>query len=167
MKKHLLYVLIIIGCLLLVGCGGVDEAGGHADDHDHGDLPYEWSGEYFLEAETYTLEFQQSGDPSCNIAFIINDGDMADLAHHAHHVMEAEMETVEADGHFTARADYAYELKLNPDQTIITFELEEVGDYIIFLEHFPHEFDLKLLDSNGRELTVINPQEYEDDGHYH
>ncbi len=167
MKKYFLLVFIMIGCLLLVGCGGGDETGGHTDDHEHGDLPYEWSGEYPLEAGTYTLDFQQSGDPSCNIAFIINEGDMDDLAHHAHHVMEADMETVEAGGHFTAWPDYAYKLTLNPDQTLITFDLEEAGDYVIFLEHFPHEFDLKFIDGSGRELTAANPQEYEDEGHYH
>lgn len=167
MKRYFFLVMILAGCLLLVGCGGADQSGGHAHDHEHGDLPYEWSGEYSLAAGSYTLEFQESGDPSCDIAFIMNDGDMDDLAHHAHHVMEAEMETVPAGGHFTAQADYAYTLTLNPDQTTITFDLEEAGDYVIFLEHFPHEFNLKLLDENGNELTATNPQEYEDDGHYH
>lgn len=167
MKMCFLYVLILIGCLSLGGCGGTSETGGHADDHEHGDLPYEWSGEYSLEAGNYTLDFQQSGDPSCDIAFIVNDGDPGALAHHAHHVMEAHMETVQAGGHFTAKADYAYTLILNSEQTIFTFDLEESGDYIIFLEHFPHEFDLRFLDNSGRELTAVNPQEYEDDGHYH
>lgn len=166
MKKYIFPVFLLIG-LLLMGCSAADETGSHADDHEHGDLPYEWSGEYTLETGTYTLQFQESGDPSCAIAFLIKEGNMDEIAHHAHHVMEAEMEVVEAGSHFTAWADYAYELTLNPDQTTITFELEEAGEYVIFLEHLPHEFDLKFLDSNGRELTASNPQEYEDDGHYH
>lgn len=169
MKKILFYTVVLVGCMLLAGCGGADVAGGggHDHDHEHGDLPYEWSGEYSLEAGTYTLEFQESGDPSCAIAFVFNEGDMDETAHHAHHVMEAEMETVAAGGHFTARPDYGYVLTLNPDGTTITFELAEAGDYVIFLEHFPHEFDLKLLDSSGRELKAQNEREYEDDGHYH
>lgn len=148
MKKYWILFIILISLIIFSGCGG------NSHGHEHGDVPYEWSGEYTFELATYTLEFMESGDPSCDIAFILNEGDMDDIFHHAHHIMEEEdMEQIQPGANFTALPDYGYTLVLNPDQTTITFEITEAGDYVVFLEHFPSEFDLKFLDSMGNEIT--------------
>ena len=173
MKKYWFISFILMGLLIFGGCGGQDTAApdqgldSHGHDHEHGELPYEWSGEYTFDLGNYTLEFMESGDPSCDIAFFVNEGDMEEIAHYAHHVMEEEMETIQPGGNFTAVSDYGYTLVLNPDQTTFTFEITEAGEYVVFLEHFPHEFDLKVLDSSGNEVEAKNPVEYEDCGHYH
>ncbi|UNC93112.1 hypothetical protein [Candidatus Contubernalis alkaliaceticus] len=157
MKKYCILFVILISLLAFAGCG--DDHG-----HDHGDLPFEWSGEFTFELGVYNLEFMESGDPSCDIAFVLNEGDMEDIAHHAHHILEEEDITeIQPGGDFIALPDYGYTLVLNPDQTTITFEITEAGEYVVFLEHFPSEFDLKVLDSSGNELTAKNPVEYEDD----
>ena len=179
MKKYFILSVIVIGLLIIAGCGGQDTAAPDqtpddtpdfdhdSHDHEHGELPYEWSGEYSFEMGTYTLTFEESGDPSCDIAFLLNEGHMDDIAHLAHHIMEEYMEQVQPGESFTVVPDYGYTLVLNPDQTSFTFEITEAGDYVVFLEHFPHEFDLKVLDSGGNEAEAKNPVEYEDCGHYH
>ncbi len=180
MKKYWILPIILISLLIIAGCGGQDTAAPdrsqndepadhdhHSHDHDHGDLPYEWSGEYSFEAGIYTLEFGESGDPSCDIAFLLNEGHMDDIAHLAHHIMEEDMEEIQPGGIFTVVPDYGYSLILNSDETTFTFEITEAGEYVVFLEHFPHEFDLKMLDSSGNEVEAKNPVEYEDCGHYH
>lgn len=172
MKKYWILSVILISLLIFAGCGGQDTAApdqGPEDtsdidhdshDHEHGDLPYEWSGEYTFESGTYTLEFGESGDSSCDIAFLLNEGDMDDIAHYALHIMEEDMEKIQPGENFTAVPDYGYTLVLNSDQTTFTFEITEAGEYVVFLEHFPHEFDLKVLDSSGDEMEAENPLEY-------
>ncbi len=181
MKKFGFWMLIIMlaGMLVIGGCNGQEVAeNGHDHDQEHDqdeeyvcelegeDYPFEWSGEYTLEEGTYTFEFQESHDPSCAVAFLLNEGSMDEILHHAHHVMEADMETVEPMGSFTATADFAYDLTLDPDGTTFSFEVQETGEYVVFLEHFPHEFDLKILDSQGDELQARNPVEHVDDHHH-
>ncbi len=173
-KVYLLMIVILMMGVLMAGCGGngIDVNDGtdfaHDDhDHEHGDIPYEWSGEYTFEEGEYTLDFAESGDPSCMIAFVVNEGDMDDIAHLAHHIMEAHMDDIQPGEHFTAMADYGYNLILNPEETTFTFEMESAGEYVIFLEHFPCEFDLKILDSSSQEMEGRNPVEYEDPHDHH
>ena len=181
LKKFGLWTLVFLlsGLLIIAGCNGQQAAeNGQDHDLDHGQdeeyecelegegYPFEWSGEYTLEEGTYTFEFQESHDPSCAVAFLLNEGSMNEILHHAHHVMEADMESVEPMGSFTARVDFAYDLVLDPEGTTFSFEVQEPGEYVVFLEHFPHEFDLKILDSHGSELQAKNTVEYEDHHHH-
>lgn len=161
MKRIIASLLCVL--LLAVGCSAPAEPEGHG--HDHGDLPYEWSGELELAPGTYTMEFQESGDPSVAIAFVLLDSAIEDLEHHAHHILEAELEEVNPGDTFTALPDYGYHLILNPDQTSFTFEIEEGGRYVLFTEHMPEEFDLVFRNAAGEELVPENQQEYE--GHDH
>ncbi len=174
--KIRLRFLVILGVLLLLaaGCGAGygtvagDENGPaveYVDDDyecEHDELPYEWSGEFYFEPGSYTFEFGESDDPSCAVAFMIVDADMDDIAHMAIYVMEAHMDTVAPGGSFKAEPEYGYILDLNPDGTTFTFEIEEEGEYALFTEHFPHEFDLRVVDSEGNELLPENPVEYEE-----
>lgn len=157
----LMTIIVAFGLLVATGCSGDTPASNeeHAHAHSHGDIPYEWNGQIELGIGTYSLEFQESGDEFCAIVFLKNEGDIHDIEHHAHHIMEADMDTIEADGHFKAVHEYGYNLTLNSDGTVFTFEINDADDYIIFLEHFPSEFDMKLFDSNGNELEFKNPTE--------
>lgn len=163
--------------VILGGCGEkneavqkeVDAAGQVEDGLDHHDVSFEWSGEFELEEGQYTLTFHENagGDEHVKIVFIEDDGSIQDLDHHAAHIMEADAEQVKADGTFTAESEYAYELALNTDQTVFTFNLEQAGKYTVFTEHHPNELGLKVTNSEGQEIPAENEKEYDAHDHEH
>ncbi|MEN1761130.1 MULTISPECIES: hypothetical protein [Anoxynatronum] len=156
MKKNILSltILLLLAALLFHGCTGSTAENDHG--HEHGDLPYEWSGELNLEIGTYEITFEESEDESMDLAFVLMDGSITDLEHHGQHVLEAEKEVIAADGTFTALPDYGYTLKLNPAGTHFYFTIEEAGRYMLFAEHLPEEFNLQFLGQTGEVLTPEN-----------
>ncbi|RQD77168.1 MAG: hypothetical protein D5R97_02995 [Candidatus Syntrophonatronum acetioxidans] len=179
-KSLILLAVLMIGLLVIGGCGQ-EAAAPVEDDHeeqedaqeeeyecdlDHDELPFEWSGEYNFTEGTYTMEFMESHDPSCAVAFVMKEGNVEEIHYHAHHIMEAHMDKVEPTGTFNAYPDYGYILELSPEGTSFDFEIQEPGDYIVFFEHFPHEFDLRIMDNDGNEIEAQNPVEYVDDHHH-
>jgi hypothetical protein len=167
-KVSFLVVLLMAGLLIVGGCSQqaaepAEEQNASGYDHDHsegehdhvhGDEPYEWSGLFSFGEGEYVMEFQESGDPSMGLVFILAEGSRDDSDHMAYHIFEAEMETVPVDGSFEAMPDYGYQLMLNPGATTITFSVSEPGDYLLYMEHMPVEFDLKIYDANGEELVA-------------
>ena len=139
---------------------GHDHGDGHSHDHDHGEEPYEWSGVFAFEAGTYTMHFEESGDPSIEVVFMLGSGDRDHDDHMAYHIWEHEMKPVEAGGSFEVEVNHVYLLALNPDHTDITFTITEAGDYLVYMEHFPWEFDLKILNSDGEEIVPTDIVEY-------
>jgi hypothetical protein len=171
MKKCMVLLGLMLVVLLIVGgcaqeaaepveeqeqdAGGYDHDHNEGEhDHEHGEEPYEWSGLFSFGEGEYIMEFQESGDPSMGLVFILAEGSRDDSDHMAYHIFEAEMEIVPADGSFEAAPDYGYQLMLNPDVTTITFSVSEPGDYLLYMEHMPVEFDLKIYDANGEELVA-------------
>jgi hypothetical protein len=140
---------------------------GHDHDHDHGEEPYEWSGIFAFEPGTYTMHFEESGDPSIEVVFMLESGDRDHDDHMAYHIWEHEMDPVDAGGSFEAEVNHGYLLTLNPDHTDFTFTITEAGDYLVYMEHFPSEFDLKILDSGGEEVVPTDIVEYEGHDHDH
>lgn len=161
MKRIIVRSISLLLMLFITGCGvlGVEDDHGH----EHGDLPYEWSGELDLAPGTYEMVFQESRDPSVNVAFVLSDGTVEDVEHHAHHILESEKEGINPEDTFYAFPDYGYTLVLNPDRTTFTFVIEEGGRYLVFTEHLPEEFDLVFYNEAGDELVPENQQEYEED----
>ncbi len=179
-KSLILLAVLMIGLLVIGGCGqeavtpveddheehGYVQEEEYECDLDHDELPFEWSGEYTFTEGTYTMEFMESHDPSCAVAFVMKEGNVEEIHYHAHHIMEAHMDKVEPLGTFSAYPDYGYILELSPEGTSFDFEIQEPGDYIVFFEHFPHEFDLRIMDNDGNEIEPQNPVEYVDDHHH-
>ncbi len=180
-KSIILLAVLMVGLLVIGGCGQETAAPADDDHHeehedvheeeyecdlDHDELPFEWSGEYTFTEGTYTMEFMESHDPSCAVAFVMKEGNVEEIHYHAHHIMEAHMDKIEPLGTFSAYPDYGYVLELSSEGTKFDFEIQEPGDYIIFFEHFPHEFDLRILDNDGNEIEPQNPVEYVDDHHH-
>jgi hypothetical protein len=179
MKKSLvLLALILVGLIMISGCGeetatpveepernGEDFRHDHDDEsedhgHEHGDEPYEWSGLLNFEVGEYTMVFQKSGDPSIGVVFVLDEGDREASDHLAYHIFEVEMETVPADGSFDAMIEYGYDLQLNSDVTTITFNIIEAGNYLLYMEHMPREFDLVIYNSDGEEMVPDDVVEY-------
>jgi len=183
MKKSLILVtLFLVFALLFCGCAQdtailanetVDETpdeepeAEHQCDLDHDHYPFEWSGEISFSAGLYNLKFEESGDPSIEIIFISSEGNLEDSEIFAHHVWEAEKELVEAGESFTALYDYGYKLMLDPEGTSFTFEVIEAGDYLVFTEHLPEEFQMQITNLDGEMLTPNWDKEYEGHDHDH
>lgn len=190
----MLLAVFMIGLLVVTGCAGdvadpeqelVEEqvadndevertteseeesADEHDCDLDHDQLPFEWSGQVSLAEDTYTLEFKESDDPSMCVVFMLEEGDLERSEIYAHHIWEAEMEPVEAGEHFEALIDYGYDLQLNAGETTFTFEIAEAGEYLLFTEHMPEEFDLKIYNAEGKEVLPKHEKAYEDHDHDH
>ncbi len=160
MKRIMASVIVLLLVLTATGCGSEPAQEEHG--HEHGDLPYEWSGELTLEPGAYEMVFLESGDPSMDIAFVLMDGSIEDLSHHAHHILEAETESVDGGETFQALPDYGYTLLLNPGETVFTFHIEEGGRYSLFTEHFPEEFGLQFFNEAGEQMIPENQQEHEE-----
>jgi len=164
-KNFVLLVLLLVAMFIVFGCGqeaaapvesdhNHDHADGDDHGHEHGDDPYEWSGIFTFAEGPYVMQFQESGDPSIAVVFLLDEGDRDGSDHMAYHIMEAELEAVPAGGEFEAASEYGYSLLLNPDETVTTFNISEAGDYLLYLEHFPEEFDLVVKDAAGNEVAA-------------
>jgi hypothetical protein len=166
MKKSLvLTALLLMGLMLIVGCAEepvtIDHVHTDGDDHghEHGEEPYEWSGIFVFTEETYTMEFQESADSSVEIVIMPDAGDRGFSDHIAYHIWEEDMLPVAAGGSFEVPTEQGYILSLNPDATDFTFTVSEAGEYLVYMEHMPHEFDLKFYDSSGQEMVPVDPVE--------
>lgn len=137
----------------------------------HDELPYEWAGNYDLEAGTYTLKFNQNehGDESILLAFILENSNITDLEHHAAHMMEIDtpnLDMINEGEEFEALHEYTYLLELNTEgESTFTFTISQSGSYRIFTEHNADEFGLQILTEEGNEMAVKDTVEYE--GHHH
>lgn len=163
MKKHLVFLsLLLVVLLMVVGCNQESASVPHDHDHghEHGDGLYEWSGAFTFEKGTYTMHFKESGDPSITVAFLFNEGEREDSDHHAYHILEAELEEVAANGKFEALPDFGYNLTLDPEETVTSFVITEPGEYLVYTEHFPEEFDLVIADDSGSALSPKDEKAY-------
>ncbi len=178
MNKGLIFVaLLMVFALFCSGCAQdtaapVDDLVGelqeeeyeeaHGDDgHDHGDLLFEWGGVFTFAAGTYALEFQESGDPSIGLVFLLDEGDRDYSDHLAYHIFEHELEIIPAGGSFEVVPEFGYQLTLNLDATSIFFVITEPGDYLVYMEHLPEEFGLIITAENGSEIEPRDVIEYE------
>ena len=133
---------------------------GHDHDHDHGEDPYEWSGIFSFDEGSYIMEFKDSGDPSVEMAFMPDEGDRNHSDHMAYHVWEEEMQQLSTQDTFEVELFSGYRLELNPEGTDISFIIAEDGEYLLYLEHMPWEFNLKIYDVNGLEVAPKDEVEY-------
>ena len=173
MKSILLLTLVSILGLTLVACGGdkpeepeivAQEEQEDEDEHTH-DAPFEWRGTYEFEEGEYKIKFNKNdGDAHMAMGFLKTDAQIDDFEHHAAHMMDEDsvMEDVEKDGIFEAKHEYAYELELNNETAEFTFTIAE-GEYYVFTEHFPEEFDLEIVDADGNVLEATDTKEYDED----
>ena len=175
-----LTLFVIAGALIWGGCGhesGTDgdasrghghshaHDGGHGHSHthghEHGDLPYEWSATYEVEAATYRLVFEESEhDPAILVAFFRERDNFDDVAHYAYHAMERGGQAITEGSRFTVQEGAAYNLILNPEGSSYSVEFTEAGRYVLFTEHFAWEFNMKLLDADGNEIEAENPTDH-------
>lgn len=179
--KKFLRVLLLMFLVLALGITAIacttDDEGDHDHDHEehdhddehghHHDINYEWSGIYELGEGTHRIKLNKNeGDESILVAFISSEGSISDIEHHAAHVMEAEAIDVAKDASFTAENEYTYNLDLNNETAEFEFEMESPGNYYVFTQHLPEEFDMEILNPDGEVLEADEQTEYEGDHDY-
>lgn len=135
------------------------------EGHTH-EAPFEWSGKMsFNEGEEYTLKFNSNDEKEevITIGFLRTDANIDDIEHHAAHMMdhEVEKEHFHIGEDFHAEHEYAYELALEGGTGEIKFNTHE-GEYYVFLEHMPEEFNLEILDAEGNQVEISEEKVYEE-----
>ena len=113
------------------------------------------------------MDFQESGDPSMGVVFLLDSGDRDYSDHMAYHIFEYELEEVSAGGSFEVVPEFGYNLILKPQGTTVSFVITEAGDYLVYTEHVPDEFDLVIIDQGGLELEPRDAVEYAEHDHDH
>lgn len=168
MKKSLALVAILIAMMMMfTGCGEetapadqYDHEHNSGNDHDHGEEPYEWSGVFSFDKGSYLMEFKESGDSSVEMIFMPDEENRDHSDHIAYHVWEEEMQQLSAQDTFEVELYSGYRLELDPEGTDVSFIIAEDGEYLIYMEHMPREFDLKIYDVNGLEIVPKDGVEY-------
>jgi hypothetical protein len=125
---------------------------GHAHAGSSAQEP-SWEAEvrYQLEPGDYSLIFEQSGDPAMKW-LLLPEG--TDHPRETAHQRMNDCKSVRPTRHIEANAR-CYNLQLNDTGTMYQISVAEAGDYVMFTQHLPREFDLTL-QRNG---TVIAPQQ--------
>ncbi|SCZ01258.1 energy-coupling factor ABC transporter permease [Alkaliphilus peptidifermentans] len=135
--------------------------------HEHDDELFEWHGIVDLEEGSHQLIFEESEDKYVNIVFLKHEDHLEEEHQHeeelAEGIIEEGVATLTKENTIVIRDKVGYKLELDETQTIYQITVDEEGEYIIFLEHHPDEFDMKLISSDGQELSF----EIEDDHHHH
>ncbi len=133
-------------------------------EHSHA-LSFEWRGKMAFEEGEYTLKFNKNdGENMVNIGFLKEDGrDIHDVEHDAIHMMEhdSKKDHLHLGEKFHAEHFNAYEIELNGKTGVVQFDIHE-GEYQVFFQHMPEEFDLEILDAKGEKVEVIEEEVYEE-----
>ena len=133
------------------------------------EMPFEWSGEYVLEACEHRLVLQEGPDPSMQIVLLpaagrsSNSGALAQEL--AVRLFSTDSTEIPPGGMVEPKVGLQ-ELKLNPSgATEFVVRIRESGRVRLFTQHGPEEFSM-VLQSGGAELAPENGQAYAA-GHSH
>jgi hypothetical protein len=128
------------------------------------EYPFEWVGIYQLAAGTYELQLSPGPDPTMRILVEkIADGNDATIlaaAEQANRRMTASAPSV-APGGACSPDGTPYELSLVGDAPWrFALPIGEPGRYAVFTQHLPAEFELALVNDDGRRLTPFAAREF-------
>ena len=131
------------------------------------EYPFEWSGIYQLNAGTYEWVMGEGPDPAMGAALLplANTG----LAAKEATLMDAVLtfsedeQAVEAGERMRLGKGQHNQLVLNENgETVFSFEIQEPGNYMLFTEHHPDEFDARLCGAESV-LDPFETREYKPD----
>lgn len=142
--------------------------GGHGHGHEAGETPWEWVGSYHLEPGTYTYTFHEGPDPAMHLAVLRTDASGQESIHTTEGTAEDlygrhDSATSVADGErLSAAPDTLYDLQFaESGATTFTIEITQEGQYVLFTEHAPSEFDATLTSESG---ATVHPDVTEGGG---
>lgn len=155
---------------LLVGFTvGFEEAVPHHHAYAEADEAFEWHGLVQLQQGSYQLVFEEADDDSIDMV-ILKHEDHLEAEHdgeekEALEVLEENIILVSKDNLIVISDKTGYRLELEEKQTIYNVEVEEAGEYILFLQHHPSEFDMKLIAAGGAVVTLNGEDDHHHDHH--
>jgi G3E family GTPase len=122
------------------------------------EYPFEWGGIYSLKAGTHVLRLQPGPDPAMTVVLLPAPEEKL--------LASLEPVLMEAVLRFSAPAltrkpgdailvGQPSELSLEGDELIYTIEIPTDGDYALFTQHHPDEFQARLVDESGAKAAHI------------
>lgn len=124
------------------------------------ELPFEWSGEFDLEAGSYELAFQPGPDPSIDIVLGAIDEAQSFEAWKESSILlySGEAATLADTGLTPAKALYRLPVD-SVSGARYRIIIPRTGRYLLFTQHLPEEFDMAL-SLNGQTVSALRQQEY-------
>jgi G3E family GTPase len=135
------------------------------------EYPFEWAGVYALAAGSYELVLQPGpDDPAMDVVLLgLGDGDLAGLLTEAEWVFAGRDTAVFLANPTLTPAPTLYRLPLNETEEMrFTLNIPQAGQYALFTEHHPSEFDLVLHNGTGVQILTSErefkpPHEHDDE----
>lgn len=152
----------------------------HHDDETSGEMPFEWAGNFTLNAGRYAWSFAKVGgsyaDPAMRMVILpTTSGDAAGIeaveekaiAHFAD-----DTTTAVSGGDTLTPNETAYTLTFDATKNVTTFviDIQTAGAYTFFTEHMPTEFEADthfFKDATGADVEPMATEPAEEEGGHH
>jgi G3E family GTPase len=126
------------------------------------EYPFEWSGVYRLEAGEYEWVMAEGPDPAMQVSLLHFSPEPEKTLMEAVLIFSDEEQRLPAGGTFTV-GETLTQLELNPSgKSVFKVQIPYSGDFMLFTEHHPDEFEAYLGNGNTR-LEPSQPHEYKPD----
>ena len=154
-----------IGGLLDLGGFDIDRALTLNPEFLEPEYPFEWGGLATLKSGSYRWFFKPGADPSIDAVVLATDEAPRLEAHQEAALRLFSAPPVGIDSKTTLRIGPALNrISLSmATPTTVTMEVPEDGQYAIFLEHFPHEFELSIIGPDEKPISFDEARDYIDD----
>ncbi|KAB3524940.1 energy-coupling factor ABC transporter permease [Alkaliphilus serpentinus] len=163
-------ISLVISLTLMVLLIGFSVNFNEAIPHYHGnegeEKSFEWHGFFHLEEGSYQLVLQEGEEETQNIVFLHHEEHHEEDHHHeeelAFHAIEEPLEITNNTINIRDKAGYI--LKADGNEKVFDTIVEEEGEYLVFLQHHPEEFNMQLLTEDGLSVPLVGE---EIDDHHH
>lgn len=130
------------------------------------EVPFEWAGLYELNEFEYSLYLDEGPDPSIDIAILKSDISLHEsieqLKKKAIRVFSEKPSAIKP-GKFLKTNESLNQLNLGDGASIFRLKANKKGSYVLFAQHHPYEFDMKLKQKD----SYISPQSFLNFEHSH
>lgn len=135
------------------------------------EYPFEWSGVYTLKSGTYGISLEDGPDPTLSLAALRllnrNDDTVGGLREQAARLFSEKATKLKPGGAIRPAALH-YELDLGvPGSKWFALEISEPGDYVLYTQHRPEEFSLKVTASATQKAEKAEATHDYNPGHEH
>ena len=130
------------------------------------EYPFEWSGLFKLQAGDYQLVLKPGPDPAMSLNFrsasAATESAMRDTVEGAVLVFSDD-EVALQSGAVIEPGEQLSQINLEGDELGYILRVPTAGDYVLFTEHHPDEFEAFVTDVNDRRIEALFTREYKPD----